>query len=54
MSAAPVRLVLKTPEFFAADPKKLRVEEDPVTDRIYFLKKDRIVAVAERSHEKDH
>ncbi len=52
-----MKLVLQTPEFFATPPKKLVVEENPICDRVYFLKGDRIVAVGSRSadHErKDH
>jgi hypothetical protein len=44
--AKPVRLILAAPEFFAANPKKLTVEDNDGTGRIYFLKRDRILAVA--------
>lgn len=47
MTAKPIKLVLTTPEFFAANPKKLRVEECPVINRTYFLKANRIVAVGQ-------
>lgn len=43
MSDTAIRFDIKTPEFFAADPKKLKVEE--TAGRIYFLLKNRIVAV---------
>jgi len=38
---------LALPEFFAK-PKRVRMEEWPFTDRVYFLIGDRIVAVALR------
>lgn len=41
-----IRLVITTPEFFAASPKKLAVEENAGTGRVYFLLRGRIVAVA--------
>lgn len=40
-----VKLEVADPAFFAADPKRLRVEENPGTGRTYFLLKGRIVAV---------
>jgi hypothetical protein len=43
--AIPVRIELADPEFFSANPKKLRVEDNPGTGRIYFILKGRIVAV---------
>jgi hypothetical protein len=41
-----VKLELADPAFFAADPRRLKVEEDAVAGRTYFLLKGRVVAVA--------
>lgn len=42
-----LRLIIKTPEFFATPPKKLTVEENRGCGRTYFLdKRGRILAVA--------
>lgn len=45
--AKPIKLVITTPEFFAAAPKKMTVEENAGAGRTYFLKDGRIVAVGE-------
>ena len=43
-----IKFVITTPEFFAADPKKLVVEENHGTGRTYFLdRKGRILAVGQ-------
>lgn len=44
-----VKLLLNTPEFFTAPPNKVKVESDEVTNRTYFIFKDKIVAVGERA-----
>lgn len=44
MTTAALRFDIKTPEFFAADPKKITVEE--TAGRIMFLLKGKIVATA--------
>jgi hypothetical protein len=45
MSAAPLKLIITTPEFFSTPPKNLVVEDNEIANRTYFLKGDRIVAV---------
>ncbi len=40
------RLEFAAPEFFKADPRKLKVDDAPATGRTYFILKGRIVAVA--------
>lgn len=48
MSAAalpPVKLLLAAPEFYSANPKTIKVEENEVTNRTYFIKAGRIIAV---------
>jgi hypothetical protein len=41
-----VKLEVAAPEFFATPPKKLAVEENAGTGRVYVLKGGRIVAIA--------
>lgn len=40
------RLEFAAPEFFKADPRKLKVDETPEIGRIHYLLKGRVVAVA--------
>lgn len=49
-----MKLIITTPDFFQANPKKLAIDEQPNTGRIYFLKGGRIVAVAEPTGAQDH
>lgn len=48
-----VKLLFAAPEFYKANPKKLKVEACPVIDRTYYVLKDRIVAVATFAGEVD-
>lgn len=43
--AQPIKLIIKSPEFFSTPPKKITVEENAGTGRTYFLRGDRILAV---------
>jgi len=45
MTAPRLKLIITTPEFFATPFKKLVVETPEFTDRVYFLKDGRLVAV---------
>jgi hypothetical protein len=40
-----MRIEIATPDFFALSAKKLRIEEVAETGRVYFIFRDRIVAV---------
>lgn len=52
MNSAPaVKLLVASNEFFSTNPKKLAVESDEITNRTYFIKGDKIVAVATREGE---
>jgi hypothetical protein len=54
MNEAPrIKIIIKTPDFFATPFKKLVVETDPIINRTYFLKGDRIVAVGAPVEEAD-
>lgn len=44
-----VKMILIAPEFFTVPPNKVKVESDEVTNRTYFLFKDKIIAVGERT-----
>lgn len=43
--AQPIKLIIKSSEFFSTPPKKITVEENAGTGRTYFLRGDRILAV---------
>lgn len=43
-----VKLLFCDPSFFVTPSKKIRTEQDPVTNRTYFLVGDKIIAVAKR------
>lgn len=45
MTPASVKIEVRTPDFFRLPPKKITVEEEPATGRVYFIHADRIVAV---------
>jgi len=45
--ALDVKIEFAAAEFFAADPKKLQIEENEWAGRVYILKNGRIVAVAQ-------
>ena len=49
----PARLEVAAPEFFATPFKKLAVEENAGTGRVYILKGGRIVAVAKLKERDD-
>ena len=42
----PLKIEVASSEFFSTNPKRLRIEENEGAGRIYFLKEDRVVAVA--------
>ncbi len=46
MKATRLKFEITTPEFFATPLKKLAIEDAANIGRTYFLKNDRIVAVA--------
>lgn len=46
-----VKLLLASPDFYKAPPKKIKVEDCAVADRTYFIFNNKIVAVADRSQE---
>lgn len=51
MKSPALRIVLSVPGFFAIPLRKIEVEAEPNVGRTYFVYRDRIVAVAQRSEE---